>query len=191
MCRHYAASGGPQVIKLIVNSTSGNIDQGTGPFMGLQIKGTRIDQTRSLIHVQNDPLSIKARWSWLFSWKGKWTWPQTIHLRWTSVSVMGSLPSLSNALPIFFSSDFPPFFLLTLSITSISLPLTLSLSLAGDVDSHPWHRCDSGVVPANPWTATGAKHHGPGLQQHRGHAGWVFPRLQDRILSPTPLSSPL
>jgi len=84
------------------------------------------------------------------------------------------------------------------------LPPSHAFSLflrSGDSDTDPRHGGDSGVVPANPREAAGLEHHGSGLQQHRSHAGRVFPRLQDWVLSffspalltpsPPTLSSPL
>lgn len=71
------------------------------------------------------------------------------------------------------------------------------VSLSGDSDPDPRHRGDPGLVPTNPREAAGPEHHGSGLQQHRSHAGWVVPCLQDRVLSftslavlPTPLPHP-
>lgn len=68
-------------------------------------------------------------------------------------------------------------------------PFLIFVSPSGDADPHPRHGGDPWLVPADPWEAAGAQHHGLGLQQHRRHAGRVFPRLQDRILrSSFPLS---
>lgn len=58
-----------------------------------------------------------------------------------------------------------------------------SLSPLGDADPDPRYGGDPGLVPADPREAAGSEHHGSGVQQHRGHAGRVLPRLQDRVLS--------
>lgn len=57
------------------------------------------------------------------------------------------------------------------------------LPTEGDPDPDPRHGGDPGLVPADPREAAGPQHHGSGVQQHRGHAGRVLPRLQDRVLS--------
>ena len=70
------------------------------------------------------------------------------------------------------------------------LPLRPSVSPSGDSDPHPRHGGDPGLVPADPREAAGPEHHGPGLQQHRSHAGRVLPCLQDRVLSFMGLAGP-
>lgn len=76
---------------------------------------------------------------------------------------------------------------------SRQLFLTAFLSPEGDPDPDPRHGGDPGLVPADPREAAGPQHHGPGVQQHRGHAGRVLPRLQDRVLgcSAPPLPRPI